>query len=100
MTVQQRLDMLKAVFESGAPPYDVSRERIETIAPGHRGTPGDRSPLGMELQDQPAVRASYERVPRSSPSLRRWVSMDGPCPGARSVARGEGARLVDVDGRG
>jgi hypothetical protein len=58
-----------------------------------------RGPLVMELQGRPAVRASYERVPRSSPSLRRGVSMGGPCSGARRVARGEGARLVDVDGR-
>ena len=35
MTLQQRLDAFKATFESGDPPYNVTRDRIETM---HRAT--------------------------------------------------------------
>ena len=35
MSLQQQLDAFKATFESGAPPYNVSRERIEIM---HRAT--------------------------------------------------------------
>jgi hypothetical protein len=35
MSLQQRLDAFKASFESGAPPYNAPRERIEIM---HRAT--------------------------------------------------------------
>jgi len=35
MSLQQQLDAFKAAFESGGPPYNVSRERIEIA---HRAT--------------------------------------------------------------
>ena len=35
MSLQQQLDVFKAAFESGGPPYNASRERIEIM---HRAT--------------------------------------------------------------
>jgi len=35
MSLQQQLDAFKTTFESGGPPYNVSRERIEIM---HRAT--------------------------------------------------------------
>ena len=35
MTLQQRLNAFKAMFESGAPPYNATRDAIETM---HRAT--------------------------------------------------------------
>ena len=35
MSLQQQLDAFKTAFESGAPPYNASRERIEVM---HRAT--------------------------------------------------------------
>jgi hypothetical protein len=35
MSLQQQLDAFKAAFESGGPPYNITRERIEIM---HRAT--------------------------------------------------------------
>jgi hypothetical protein len=43
-TLQSRLDELKRVFDSGAPPYNASREAIETM---HRAT-AELSASGLE----------------------------------------------------
>lgn len=41
MSLQRRLDAFKSAFESGGPPYNVSRERIEIM---HQATEDLRRP--------------------------------------------------------
>jgi hypothetical protein len=70
MSLQQRLDAFKASFESGAPPYNAPRERIEIM---HRATEalrrsglaeralkvGDLAPaFELDNQDEQLVRSA------------------------------------------
>jgi hypothetical protein len=76
-SLQSRLDEFKKNFESGAPPYNASREAIETM---HRATAelkasgiedrvlkvGDRAPE-FTLFNQDHVEVSYANLLRQGP---------------------------------
>ncbi len=78
MSLQERLDAFKATFESGAPAYNVSRERIEIM---HRATDelrrsglaeralkvGDMAPA-FELDNQEGARIPIRSTSRATSS--------------------------------